>query len=68
MEQWITEVAFSIVSALGTIVGSAVLYYITKTIKNEKIKNILLQATNIVGDGVDYVYQTFVENIKGTTL
>lgn len=68
VQELITEIAFSLISVIGTAVGSAVLYYITKTIKNEQIKNIFTDATKIIGEGVDYVYQTYVENLKGTTL
>ena len=52
-----------VISALGTVVT----YWITTKIKDQKLRDMLLDATDVVNDAVTYVYQTYVENLKGTS-
>ena len=66
MTQILTELGIGIVNVIVTSLGSLLIYYISKTIKDEKIKNMLLEAAKIVEEGVSITYQTFVEELKGT--
>ena len=66
--QILTEVIISILGIVITVVSGYIIAWINSKIKDEKIKRILNDALNIVSNGVDYVYQTYVEKLKGTTL
>ena len=66
--QILTEVIISILGIVTTVVSGYIIAWINSKIKDEKIKRILNDALNIVSNGVDYVYQTYVEELKGTTL
>ena len=66
--QILTEVIISILGIVITVVSGYIIAWINSKIKDEKIKRILNDALNIVSNGVDYVYQTYVEELKGTTL
>lgn len=65
-EQMITQIVLSIVGVVGATLGGLLTKWINKKIKNEQIKEIFNGALNIVNDGVNYVYQTYVESLKGT--
>lgn len=66
--QILTEVIISILGIVITVVSGYIIAWINSKIKDEKIKRILNDALKIVSNGVDYVYQTYVEELKGTTL
>lgn len=66
--QILTEVIISILGIVITVVSGYIIAWINSKIKDEKIKRILNDALKIVSNGVDYVYQTYVEKLKGTTL
>ena len=66
--QILTEVIISILGIVITVVSGYIIAWINSKIKDEKIKRILNDALNIVSNGVNYVYQTYVEKLKGTTL
>lgn len=66
--QILTEVIISILGIVITVVSGYIIAWINSKIKDEKIKCILNDALKIVSNGVDYVYQTYVEKLKGTTL
>lgn len=67
-QKLVTDIIIWALGLLATSGGAYLVNLIRTKVKNEKIQNILLGAVNIVRDGVDYTYQTFVENMKGTTL
>ena len=66
--QILTEVIISILGIVITVISGYIIAWINSKIKDEKIKRILNDALKIVSNGVDYVYQTYVEKLKGTTL
>lgn len=66
--QILTEVIISILGIVITVVSGYIIAWINSKIKDEKIKRILNDALKIVSNGVDYIYQTYVEKLKGTTL
>ena len=66
--QILTEVIISILGIVITVVSGYIIAWINSKIKDEKIKRILNDALKIVSNGVDYVYQTYVEELKDTTL
>ena len=66
--QILTEIIISILGIVITVVSGYIIAWINSKIKDEKIKRILNDALNIVSNGVDFVYQTYVEELKGTSL
>lgn len=64
----LTSVIMSIVGAVISGVGALLMAWIKNKIKDEKNLKLITEAYNIVSDSVDYVYQTYVENLKGTDL
>ncbi len=66
--QTLTEVIISVLGIVITAVSGYIIAWINSKIKDEKMKHILNDALKIVSNGVDYVYQTYVEELKGTTL
>jgi type II secretory pathway pseudopilin PulG len=62
----IKDVVVSVVGIILSALGTWLTYFISTKVKSEKEKAILNGAINIVSDGVKYVYQTYVEAIKGT--
>ena len=68
-ENLTSQVAFWIITTVLTVVGGFIVRWVNAkiaSIKDEKIQKILSGAVAIVGDGVKYTYQTYVEAIKGT--
>lgn len=68
---WKEILTSTIMSIIGLIIsglGTFLMSWIKTKIKNEKDSKILEDAIKIVSDSVDYVYQTYVENLKGTNL
>jgi accessory colonization factor AcfC len=64
----VTTVILSIVGAVISGIGAFVMAWIRSKIKNEKAAKIIDDAYRIVHEGVSYVYQTYVDNLKGTDL
>ena len=67
-ENLVTQIVLWALGGIFSVVGGFIIRFINKKIKNDTIKNLLLGAVNIVSDGVKFTYQTYVEEIKGTTL
>ena len=66
--QILTEIIISILGIILTAVSGYVMAWISSKIKDEKMKRILNEALQTVSNGVDFVYQTYVEGLKGTSL
>ena len=66
-QKLLTDVIISVVGLLLSGLGTWLTVLISKKIKNETVKEILNGALNIVKDGVDHTYQTYVEALKGTS-
>ena len=66
--QILTEIIISILGIVLTAVSGYVMAWISSKIKDEKMKRILNEALQTVSNGVDFVYQTYVEGLKGTSL
>lgn len=62
----LVKIIMAVVGAALTALSTMATAFITTKIKNEKLKALLSGALTIVQDGVNYTYQTFVEEIKGT--
>ena len=67
-QKMVTDVVIWIIGAIASGVGIYLMNLIKTKVKNEKIQKLLCGALSKIQDGVDYTYQTFVENLKGTTL
>lgn len=65
-QKLLTEIVISVVGLLISGLGTWLTILISKKVKNETVKEILNGALNIVKDGVDHTYQTYVEALKGT--
>lgn len=61
-----TEVIISLIGLVITIIGGLLTYVINKKVKDEHVRHMLKQGLGVVKDGVGYVYQTYVESLKGT--
>ena len=68
LKEIITTVILSIVGTIITVAGGYLTSFLKSKINNEKLKDILVEADKTVSDGVRYVYQTYVESLKGTDL
>lgn len=66
--QILTSVILGIVGIVISILGALASRFISTKIKDDKIKTILNGALDVVNDGVNYVYQTYVQGLKGTSL
>lgn len=64
----LTQVILYVIGGVFTLLGGVVTWWISTKVKDEKLKKILNGALEVVSDGVDYVYQTFVQSLKGTDL
>lgn len=64
----LTQVIISVVGIIISGLGALTMYYIKTKITNEKLQKILSNALGVVSDGVNYVHQTYVSNLKGTDL
>ena len=64
----LTEVIISVVGLVISGLGALAMYYIKTKVKDEKLQILLSGAHNVVANGVDFVYQTYVSNLKGTSL
>ena len=69
--EWLEILNETIISIIGLIVsalGALLIKWVSSKIKNEKLNKLVNDAYTIVSNGVSYVYQTYVENRKGTDL
>lgn len=64
--QILTQIILWVVGAAISAAGTAATVWIKKKITNDKIAKVMNGALQIVADGVNYTYQTFVEELKGT--
>lgn len=63
----VTQIILGVIGLVISALGTVVTYWITTKIKDQKLRDMLLDATDVVRDAVTYVYQTYVENLKGTS-
>lgn len=68
MSEILTQIILSIVGVVISGIGSILVYYIKLKIDNEHATKVLSDAVEVVTNGVDYVYQTYVQSLKGTSL
>lgn len=68
MSEILTQIILSIIGVVISGVGSILVYYIKLKIDNEHATKVLSGAVEVVTNGVDYVYQTYVQGLKGTSL
>ena len=64
----LTQVILYAVGLILSGVGALAMYYIKNKIKYEKARTLVEGAFNVVTNGVNYIYQTYVSNLKGTDL
>ena len=64
----LTTIILSVIGAIISGIGAFIMAWIRSKIKNEKVAKIIDDAYRIVNEGVIYVYQTYVEGLKGTDL
>lgn len=64
----LTQIIISIIGLVVSGLGALAMYYIKTKVKDEKLQVLLSGAHNVVANGVDFVYQTYVSNLKGTSL
>lgn len=64
----LTQVVLYAVGLIFSGLGALAMYYIKTKVKDEKLQVLLSGAHNVVANGVDFVYQTYVSNLKGTSL
>lgn len=64
----LNEAIISIVGLVVSALGALLIKWVSSKIKNEKLNKLINDAYTIVSNGVSYVYQTYVENRKGTDL
>lgn len=62
----LTQIILYVIGGVFTLLGGVVTWWLSTKVKDEKLKKILNGALEVVSDGVDYVYQTFVQSLKGT--
>ena len=67
-QEIVTTIILSVVGAIGTGIGALVIKWLSSKIKSEKAAHLLNEAYQVVHEGVTYVYQTYVEGLKGTSL
>lgn len=68
LKEILTTVILSVIGAIISGIGAFVMAWIRSKIKNEKVAKIIDDAYRIVNEGVMYVYQTYVDSLKGTDL
>ena len=64
----VTTVILSVVGIVVSGIGAFTMAWIRSKIKNEKAAKLFDDAYRIVHEGVTYVHQTYVENLKVTSL
>lgn len=68
LKEILTTVILSVIGVIISGIGAFVMAWIRSKIKNEKVAKIIDDAYRIVHEGVMYVYQTYVDSLKGTDL
>lgn len=68
LKEILTTIILSVIGVVISGIGAFVMAWIRSKIKNEKVAKIIDDAYRIVNEGVMYVYQTYVDNLKGTDL
>lgn len=66
LQNIVIEIAFIILTALGSWVLAKVKTLVNTKVKNEKARELLGAATSAVTSSVKATFQTYVESIKGT--
>lgn len=66
--QILTSVILALVGAVISICTPILTTWLLSKIKDEKAKKFTSEFLKVINDAVSYVYQTYVENIKGTSL
>ena len=66
-QEILTQVILYVVGAAVSVGIGFLSYFIRKKIKKEKKKKLASEALQIVSDGVSYIQQTYVSNLKGTS-
>lgn len=64
----LTSIILSIVGVVISGIGAFVMTWIRSKIKNENVAKMFDDAYRIIHEGVTYVFQTYVEGLKGTDL
>lgn len=64
----LTSVILSVVGVVISGIGAFVIAWIRSKIKNENVAKMFDDAYRIIHEGVTYVFQTYVEGLKGTDL
>ena len=67
-QEILNETIISIIGLVISALGALLIKWVSSKIKNEKLNKLVNDAYTIVSNGVSYVYQTYVENRKGTDL
>lgn len=67
-QEIVTQVVLAIIGVFISALGTVITYIVNKKIKDDKAKELLKGALDVVMGGVQYTYQTYVENLKGTSL
>ena len=65
-QKLVTDIILAVVGAAATGLFTMLMKWVNTKIKDEKIKKLITGALDIVSNGVDYVYQIYVEGLKGT--
>lgn len=66
-QEILTQVILYVVGAALSIGIGFLSYFIRKKIKNETAQKLASEALQIVSDGVSYIQQTYVSNLRGTS-
>lgn len=64
----LTQVILGILGIVISALGSYATYFISKKIKDEKLKGIMASLNTLVQKAVLEVYQTYVESLKGKNM
>lgn len=67
-QEILTQVILYVVGVAISIGVGFLSYFIRKKIKSEEGQKLAQEALQIVSDGVNYVQQTYVSNLKGTDM
>lgn len=65
-QKLVTDIIIAVAGLVISTLGTYLIAWVNTKIKDEKLKKVLAGAVNIVSNGVDYVYQIYVEGLKGT--
>ena len=67
-QEILTSIILSVVGVVISGMGAFLMTWIHSKIKDDKMAKVVDEAFFIVQDGVNYVYQTYVEELKRTSL